>query len=522
MIKKIYLQKVVYSFLLVLAVLGIVDAQTINDNFEQTITHNYDYTENICSCNFYDSPENLKSFNDYIEAEIKKYGGRKNIHNNIQERRSSIAQKSVTCVDTKNHIMSISTPFTTVQTQEYKDALLEVAYVLMTGIHANNSDDSYEAENMPIITEIHFISDSDGPDFIPDLTMGQRAMLGNPNNADNNPYYLFLKPYFETYNIDMSAHWLPTTSGPLGTQVPQCNGFDILTSSFSVKTSVQNTEPSIEDARYDMMKMIHEYLHVLGLTHPSNNQMCGFPSTGTEGLLMSEGFSAEGLLERIEENNGSPLGDLGAERYIYVIEQKELVITNTANEYYVDNDFDGFGGDSTEELCDTSPPQGYSSLSGDCDDTNPNSNPNEIENPYNGIDDDCDPVTLDDDLDQDGFLLADDCDDNDPNINSDTEEIPNNGIDEDCDGSDLVSSTHEIANTTINIFPNPVTDVIKIDVEGQLNFKANLYDLKGKIIKTFNNPQNIYVDLIPSGTYLLELQDLNSTQKVVERIVIGK
>ena len=159
-------------------------------------------------------------------------------------------------------------------------------------------------------------------------------------------------------------------------------------------------------------------------------------------------------------------------------------------------------------------------LADDCDDNNANINPDQTEVPYNGIDEDCDPATLDDDLDQDGFLLADDCDDNNANINPDAEEIPNNGIDEDCDEVDLVSSTYGLANTTVSIYPNPAVDVINIDIEGHLKFQVNLYDVNGKLINTYQNIRQIGISSIPAGTYLLELKDLGSDQKVVERIVI--
>ena len=156
----------------------------------------------------------------------------------------------------------------------------------------------------------------------------------------------------------------------------------------------------------------------------------------------------------------------------------------------------------------------------DCDDSNPEVNPDQEEEIYNGIDDDCDPATLDDDLDQDGFLSGVDCDDNNADINPAAEEIANNGIDENCDGIDLITSIHELANVEINIYPNPASKIIYIDVDGQLQMTMKLYDISGRLMGTYKDTREINVSTLPMGTYLLEIQDRTTNQKIVERIVV--
>jgi hypothetical protein len=125
------------------------------------------------------------------------------------------------------------------------------------------------------------------------------------------------------------------------------------------------------------------------------------------------------------------------------------------------------------------------------------------------------------DMDGDGFSTDLDCDDNNSEINPDAEEIPDNGIDEDCDGEDLVTSIYELANSTIRIYPNPTIDLLNIDISGDLNYGASIYNLEGKLIIATNNERVINLSLFPRGVYSLEIKDHKTGQKIIKKIVKG-
>ncbi len=70
----------------------------------------------------------------------------------------------------------------------------------------------------------------------------------------------------------------------------------------------------------------------------------------------------------------------------------------------------------------------------DCDDQNPDVNPEVLEITCDGVDNDCNDETLDgEDLDDDGWDECEDCDDNDAERNPALSEVECDSIDNDCD-----------------------------------------------------------------------------------------
>ena len=184
--------------------------------------------------------------------------------------------------------------------------------------------------------------------------------------------------------------------------------------------------------------------------------------------------------------------------------------------YYTDGDMDGYGVGTGFSDC-VQPPD-TSTQGGDCDDENPDVNPGATEIPNNTIEENCDGVTLIIDLDGDGWNSDVDCDDTNAAINPAAVEVGGNGIDEDCDGVDGPSNLHEIDSFTIELYPNPVSDLLYIKTDHQ-NLDYKLYSLEGRLIIYGSVESEIDMKELKNGIYLLKVSSDDSSQSLVQKLV---
>jgi hypothetical protein len=83
----------------------------------------------------------------------------------------------------------------------------------------------------------------------------------------------------------------------------------------------------------------------------------------------------------------------------------------------------------------------------------------------------------------------------------------------------LFLSTDDFTTSTINIFPNPVSEILYIQNSNPISIKSSLYSINGKLLQTIKTPiQEIDVKKLNNGVYFLVIET-NSGEKFSKKII---
>jgi hypothetical protein len=123
------------------------------------------------------------------------------------------------------------------------------------------------------------------------------------------------------------------------------------------------------------------------------------------------------------------------------------------------------------------------------------------------------------DNDGDGFLSTYDCDDDNPDINPNAIEIEGNDVDENCDGS--ITAVTDLSDLGYAIGPNPNNGRFEITSNHADEFDIKIIDAQGRTVRRQSGNSSIIVDDLTVGMYTVILYQ-NQQIAVQHKVVVGQ
>ncbi len=72
----------------------------------------------------------------------------------------------------------------------------------------------------------------------------------------------------------------------------------------------------------------------------------------------------------------------------------------------------------------------------------------------------------------------------------------------------------------INVYPNPVSDILNVEIPTGADYNLYLYNLQGGLVKFWNKNSEMDLSSIARGVYWLELKDLSTGKTTTQRIIL--
>lgn len=99
-----------------------------------------------------------------------------------------------------------------------------------------------------------------------------------------------------------------------------------------------------------------------------------------------------------------------------------------------------------------------------------------------------------------------------------------------CNGRDtitqniIITSTgvEEVNEFEIDVYPNPVVDILHIDNMNDYPIEVNIYDSTGVILMSKQNPNDINLSLFNNGLYMVSIKNLQTNRSIAKKIFLTK